>query len=95
MSTRQARKMQQAADANGSDDQDAEELARQANELAKAERKPTKATGFAAMMMQADSSSEEEEEETKQEPVAVQQQPEESKKKKRKNKKRNKKKNKQ
>ena len=50
MSTRQARKMEQAAAASGSDD-DAEELARQAAELAKAERKPTKASGFAAMMM--------------------------------------------
>ena len=49
MSTRQARKMERAAEASGSDD-DAEELARQAAELDKAERKP-KASGFAAMMM--------------------------------------------
>ena len=71
MSTRQARKMQPAAQSEGSDE-DAEDLARQANELAKAERKPAKASGFAAMMQAASSSEEESEEEVKKpEPVKV------------------------
>ena len=50
MSHRQARRIEQAGESDGSD-MDAEELAKQALDLAKADRKPAKASGFAAMMM--------------------------------------------
>ena len=82
-----------AAEAEGSSEEDdAEELARQANELDKASSKP-KASGFAGMMMAAASSSEEEEEEEQPKPIEKKVEPvvEEGKKKKKKNKKRKKK----
>ena len=61
MSSRQVKKLLKQQEA-GDDSDDAEELARQADELARNEAKP-KASGFAAFGFGAASSDEEEEEE--------------------------------